>query len=320
MLSCRDLCVNYGAQNGTKLRGSGVPNETKLRGSGVSPEGGAPPANGTRPALSGVTLNIVPGEVTGVAGCSGSGKSTLLRCLAGLLAPTSGSCSVDGVSFGDDTDPAQSRQPAVAPRIYRERVGLVSQLPEEQLFARTVREEVGFGPRNLGLESNETEKHVDWALGAVGLDPGVFCDRNPFALSGGEARRVAIADILALRPRYLLLDEPTAGLDPREGRRLLALVTRLAHQGMGVVLVSHDLDALTSCCTQAVLLCRGAVVKEGSAREVLGDAEAVRAAGLAPAVEVELAERLRHRGFAIPSGVLSTDELVAALADGRERP
>lgn len=331
MLSCRGLCVSFAAENGTKSRGSGVPF-----------------------ALSYVTLDFAPGEVTGIAGCSGSGKSTLLRCLAGLLAPTSGTCTVDGLTFGVGTDatlPPQSkanpqqprsaknnspqkgrsatasntstaRKENIASRSYRERVGLVPQLPEEQLFARTVREEVAFGPHNLGLEEGEADHRTTWALESVGLDPAQFGDRNPFTLSGGEARRVAIANILALRPRYLLLDEPTAGLDPREAKRLLSLLAQLAQQGLGVVVVSHDLDALTSCCARAVLLRQGTVRDNGTARKVLGDASAVRTAGLKPATAVELAERLRRRGIDIPAGTITAAEIAAALTqDGKvERP
>lgn len=257
-------------------------------------------------ALRGVTLDFEAGMVSGIAGCSGSGKSTLLRCLAGLASPSSGSCFADGQA-------SEAGAGSSAARAYRELVALVSQLPEEQLFARSVREDVAFGPRNLGLPESEVDKRVEWALEAVGIDPEKFAGRSPFALSGGEARRVAIADMLALRPRYLLLDEPTAGLDPREGRRLLMLLTQLAKDGMGIVLVSHDLDALSHVSQRVALLSHGSVVGWGETSKVLGNAELVRGAGLVPPVEAELAARLRSRGISVPEGTLTAGKIARAL-------
>lgn len=255
-------------------------------------------------SLADVTLALAPGEVLGVAGRSGTGKSTLLACLAGELLPASGVVEADGVRL--------SAAPA-ARRDFRRLVGLVHQAPEGQLFARTVDEDVAFGPRNLGLSDSEVEVRVAWALDAVGLDRAVVGGRSPFSLSGGERRRVAIAGALALRPRYLLLDEPTAGLDPAARDRLLALVGRLAKEGMGVALVSHDVDALTRGCTTAALVAGGRVVASGPVRDVLGDARVVRAAGLEPAVEVELAERLRERGVPVPAGATTAAEIADAV-------
>lgn len=260
------------------------------------------------PALEDVTLSFGRGQVTGVAGVSGCGKSTLLGCLAGELALGAGTVRADGVALGPDGD-------ARARRAYRTHVGLVHQLPELQLFGKTVADDVAFGPKNLGLPDDEVAGRVAWALEAVGLDSEAFGPRSPFALSGGEQRRAAIAGILALRPDYLLLDEPTAGLDPGQRDRLYGLARELADEGerMGVVVVSHDIDALTRHVDAAVLMGEGRVLAAGLADEVLGDAGAVRRARLEPAAEVELASRLRARGIDIPAGTLTARQLARAL-------
>lgn len=255
-------------------------------------------------ALRDVSLDLHPGQVLGIAGCSGSGKSTLLRCLAGLERPRAGSLEADGAAFGD----AEEFRSA-----YRARVGLAQQLPERQLFASTVGEDVAFGPRNLGVEEPELSERVAWALGAVGLEADLVGGRSPFSLSGGEARRVAIAGVLALRPRYLLLDEPTAGLDPREADRLLNLVGRLAEDGLGIAIVSHDLDALARTCSRTALMRDGTLVLVGATPEVLGDAAVLRSCGLLPPVGAELAERLRLRGIDVPPDVLSAAGIARAL-------
>lgn len=284
MLRCRGLSFGYPDAGG---KGEG---EGKGKAAGF--------------VLRDISLAVEPGEVLGIAGCSGSGKSTLLGCLAGELEPSSGAVEADGIVPGGE---------AANRRAFRQLVGMVHQLPEEQLFARTVAEDVAFGPRNLGLDPDEVDACVSWALGSVGLDPGAFGERNPFTLSGGEARRVAIAGILALRPRYLLLDEPTAGLDPRERDRLLELLVSLSREGLGIVFVSHDISALARCCSKVALLRDGQVVSSGGTADVLGDVRAVHAAGLVPTAEVELAERLRARGITLPAGITDAARLAEAL-------
>jgi energy-coupling factor transport system ATP-binding protein len=184
-----------------------------------------------REVLRGVNLNIAPGSYTLITGGSGSGKSTLLRILAGLLEPSMGEAIFSNGS-----------------KIFPSSVGIVFQHPESQLFAQTVEDEIAFGPRNLGLLPTKEVRGnvVREALSAVGLDPRVFFHRSPFILSGGEMRRVAIASILAMRPAFLLLDEPTAGLDA-EGRAFIhALIDQLIYATAGVVVVSHDIDEFES--------------------------------------------------------------------------
>lgn len=178
-------------------------------------------------ALRGVDLVVDRGELAVILGPSGSGKSTLLSAAAGLVSPTSGEVLVDGIPLDVASGGASSG------------IGIVFQRPESQLFAETVAADVAFGPRNLGASSEEADRAVRTALDAVGLPCDAFGQRSPFTLSGGEARRAALAGVLAMSPRYLLLDEPTAGLD-RHGRRAVREAIAFARASAGVVVVSHD--------------------------------------------------------------------------------
>ncbi len=190
---------------------------------------------GRQPILTDVSFSIEPGELVFITGPSGAGKTTLLNALAGRIAPAAGTVAVDGL-ISDDTP---GRRSAIA-----RRVALTEQLPERQLFAATVYDEVAFGPRNLDLTDDEIDRRVRRALACVGLDVDSVGDTSPFAHSGGEKRRIAIAGMLALETPYLLLDEPTAGLDPRERKRLLAALRDLARQGTGIAIVTHDAELI----------------------------------------------------------------------------
>ncbi len=242
-------------------------------------------------ALHNVSLEVARGRVLGVAGRSGSGKTTLLRCLAGTLAPSTGEVTADGF------------------------VAVVQQLPEQQLFAATIADEVAFGPRNQGLDEEEARGRAVQALELLGFKADeAFLERNPLLCSGGEKRRIAIADMVAMRPDYLLLDEPTAGLDPAQAERLVGVVRALAAQGVGVVVVSHDMDVLAAVSDEVAIIADGEIAATGPAPSVLGDIDALRNAGLVPSRTVELAARLRSRGVSLPVGILEPRELAAALA------
>lgn len=191
-------------------------------------------------ALHNVSLKVMPGHVIGIVGASGSGKSTLLRVLAGAYGAQAGSVEVDGAALG-------ACPTADELRAYRKTVALVQQRPELQFFAANVFDEVAFGPRNLGLNEAEVEQRVSASLLAVGLDPAVICDTSPFAHSGGEQRRIAIADMLALETPHLLLDEPTAGLDSHARQLLLEHLGQLARNGRGIVIATHDSRVLGMC-------------------------------------------------------------------------
>jgi energy-coupling factor transport system ATP-binding protein len=261
-----------------------------------------------RAALHKVSLEIAPGERVGLVGRTGSGKSTLVQHVAGLLAPTEGQALLDGV-------PAHER--SVAARAARLRVGLAFQYPEDQFFEQTVAREVAFGPRNLGLGKDEIASRVRWALEMVGLDTAME-SRSPFTLSGGETRRVALASILTLRPEVLILDEPTAGMDPRGRRGLLARV-RTWQEGTGstLILVSHDLEELARVVERVIVLDQGRVAADGPARQVLSDAAALAAVGLDVPQPVALLRALRESGWKVRTDRLLPEEAVEEIARGR---
>jgi len=271
-----------------------------------------------RTALRGVSLEIGPGERVGIVGPTGSGKSTLVQHLAGLLEPAAGRVGLDGVV-------AHAR--TVAARAQRRRVGLAFQYPEDQIFEQTVFREVAFGPRNLELDEPEVADRVRWALEMVGLDPAAVERRVPFTLSGGEMRRVALAGILSLRPEVLILDEPTAGLDPRGRRELLARVLAWHEQTHAtLILVSHDLDELARVVERVVVLAGGRVAADGPVRQVLSDGELLRAAGLDVPPAVALMQALRAAGWEVRTDRLLAEEAASEIAralgllEGNGRP
>ncbi|MDO8914575.1 MAG: ATP-binding cassette domain-containing protein [Coriobacteriia bacterium] len=218
-----------------------------------------------QPALRGVTFSVAPGECVVVLGPSGSGKTTLLRIAGGLLIPSRGDVTVDGMSRG-----ARRVDP------FRGAVGLAFQRPEAQFFAATVGEDVAFGPRNLG--NGDGAAAAESALELVGLSPGDFAERSPFTLSGGEARRAALAGILAMSPRYLLLDEPTSGLDAAGHRAVSEAIAR-ARATAGVVVVTHDAAEFLDHADRVLVLQEGAAAFSGSVRDLLADADRLEAGG-----------------------------------------
>ncbi len=246
-------------------------------------------------ALEGVSLSVSPGELVLVLGATGSGKSTLLRIAAGLLGAEGGSATIDGEPL--------TRQTA------RGRVGMVFQDAESQLFAETVEADVAFGPRNMGRSAAEANAAAREALGRVGLPSGEYSARSPFSLSGGEARRVAIAGVLAFAPRYLLLDEPTAGMDAR-GRRAVEAIVSDARALAGVVVVSHSAEEFLGAADRVLVLAEGSPVYDGSAAELVADPAPFAAAGLlAPDV---LLVQMRARALGCTVGPYTLDPVVAA--------
>lgn len=246
-------------------------------------------------ALADVSFMIDPGELVLVAGATGSGKSTLLRVAAGLLGSGSGWSTIDG-------------EPLTAASA-RGRVGLIFQDAESQLFADSVYEDVAFGPRNLGVDDARAIAMAQEALESVGLDPADYGPRSPFTLSGGEARRVAIAGVLAMQPRYVLADEPTAGLDAR-GRASLRKVLLQLRETTGVVVVSHALEEFMGVADRVLLLRGGQSHWYGSATELLTDPAPMLEAGLVPPDVIEV-QRLVDR---LSGGALTLDPVAAAYA------
>lgn len=261
-----------------------------------------------RSALRGVNLEIGPGERVGLVGRTGSGKSTLVQHIAGLLTPTEGQVLLDGV-------PAHER--TAAGRAVRRRLGLAFQNPEEQIFEQTVLREVAFGPRNLGLSQSEIVARARWAMEMVGLDASM-ASRSPFMLSGGEMRRVALASILAMRPETLILDEPTAGLDPRGRRELIARVCAWqVETGATLILISHDLEGLARVVERVVVLDCGQVAADGLARQVLSDDARLSAAGLDVPQPVMLLRALRNSGWGVRTDLLLPEEAIEEIVHAR---
>ena len=256
-------------------------------------------------ALSDVNLTIEDGEFIGLIGHTGSGKSTLVQHLNGLIMPTSGRVLVDGMDLADK---------ATDRRAIRQRVGLVFQYPENQLFEETVEKDIAFGPRNLGLEAQEIERRVREAMRRVSLDYDSLHERSVFELSGGQMRRVAIAGVLAMEPQVLVLDEPCAGLDPRGREEILGLIKRLHEEvGTTIVMVSHSMDDVASLADRVIVMNHGEVVMDGTPRAVFACGEELRGMGLDVPQAVQLAAKLRERGMNIPEGVYRIEEIKAAI-------
>ena len=254
-------------------------------------------------ALDDVTLEVGPG-VTGLMGRTGSGKSTLLEVMAGALRPDAGRLLADGRDA--------LRGPGA--RALASSVGLVFQLPERQFFEPTVEREVAFGLLARGVAPEEVRLRSARALALMGLSLEALAGRSPFSLSGGERRRVAMASVLALEPRLLLLDEPTAGLDPRARAACLEAVRAVGAAGATVVMASHDANALAAVADRVVALEDGRVTLDGPVRELLGNAPLMRAHGLEPACAARAAAALARAGLAVAGSPITADELAAGLA------
>ena len=256
-------------------------------------------------ALSDVNLTIRDGEFIGLIGHTGSGKSTLVQHLNGLIMPTSGRVLVDGMDLADK---------ATDRRAVRQRVGLVFQYPENQLFEETVEKDIAFGPKNLGLDDNEIARRVKDAMRRVALDYDKLHDRSVFELSGGQMRRVAIAGVLAMEPQVLVLDEPCAGLDPRGREEILGLIKKLHEEaGTTIVMVSHSMDDVASLAERVIVMNHGEVAMDGAPRDVFACGEELRGMGLDVPQAVQLASKLRERGFDIPEGIYRVEEIREAI-------
>lgn len=256
-------------------------------------------------ALDDVSLTIHDGEFIGLIGHTGSGKSTLVQHLNGLILPTSGKITVDGMDLAEKgTDR----------RAIRRRVGLVFQYPENQLFEETVAKDIAFGPKNLGLGEAEIDRRVRTAMRRVALDYDKLAQRSVFELSGGQMRRVAIAGVLAMEPQTLVLDEPCAGLDPRGREEILGLISDLHREsGATIVMVSHSMDDVAALAERVIVMNHGKVAMDGAPCEIFSRGEELRAIGLDVPQAVELAQKLREKGFDVPEGIYKIEEVRAAV-------
>jgi len=251
-------------------------------------------------ALDNVNLNIERGDFVGIIGHTGSGKSTLIQLFNGLEMPTDGKIIVDDIVVGHDKKKLRN---------IRQMVGLVFQYPEYQLFEETVAKDVAFGPLNLKLTQDEIEKRVKEALELVGFNYDKIKDVSPFDLSGGQKRRVAIAGVLAMKPQYLILDEPTAGLDPAGRNEIFDQIKKL-HQksNVTVILVSHSMEDVAKLVNKVIVLYKGKIHMEGTPKEIYSQAEELVRIGLGIPQIAEIANELRKRGFNIKSDVITVEE------------
>ena len=256
-------------------------------------------------AIKDVDLRIEDGEFVGLIGHTGSGKSTLIQQLNGLMQPTSGRVIVDGYDMNVKKQRAKGRA----------LVGMVFQYPDHQLFDETVYKDISFGPKNMGLSEEEIDARVKEAMKLVGLDEESFRDKSPFDLSGGEKRRTAIAGIIAMRPKYLVLDEPMAGLDPAGRRAVLEMIEGFRRSlGCAVVMVSHSMDDIARSSDKVVVLRDGEVYKCGTPAEIFSDADELNEMGLEPPFAARAASALRRKGLPIPSGIYTNEALADALS------
>ena len=262
-------------------------------------------------ALKNVSLTIPKGSFTAIAGHTGSGKSTLVQHLNGLITPTSGEVLVDGVNIGDKSKTGRQQAQKA-----RQQVGMVFQYAENQLFEETIAADIAFGPLNQELPEAEVDKRVREAMDIVGLDYELYHGRSPFALSGGQMRRAAIAGVLAMKPEYLVLDEPAAGLDPLGREELLLQIKRLHQQhNMTIVMVSHNMEDIAKLADNVIIMYNGKVAAQGSPREVFAEEALLKQAGLRPPQIATVMQRLAAAGLQVNTAVLTPEEGLQALLE-----
>ena len=259
-------------------------------------------------ALFDMTTTVKDGSYTAFIGHTGSGKSTIMQLLNGLYLPTSGQVHVD-----DTIITSQSKNKDIKP--IRKKVGLVFQFPESQLFAETVLEDVAFGPQNFGVSKEEAEQRAIESLKLVGL-PEEFHEQNPFDLSGGQMRRVAIAGILAMQPDILVLDEPTAGLDPQGRKELMSLFKELHLSGMTIVLVTHLMDDVADYATAVNVMEKGQLVLSGAPKDVFQKVTFLKEKQLGVTKITEFALQLQEKGYHFESLPITIEEFVEVVSHG----
>ncbi len=256
-------------------------------------------------AVQDVSFSIEDGQIAGIIGHTGSGKSTLVQHLNGLIRPKTGSIYIDEENICDGK---------TVMREIRKKVGLVFQYPEYQLFEETVFKDVAFGPKNIGLADEELEDRVREAIELVGLDYEQIKDKSPFDLSGGQKRRVAIAGVIAMKPKVLILDEPTAGLDPKAHRDVLDMIIRVhEHENNITIMVSHNMEDIASMCDKVIVMDRAHAVMEGTPEEVFARRAELKQMGLAAPPVTDLIDMLNDRGFKLDGNILTRDRAVEEI-------
>ena len=263
-------------------------------------------------ALDDVSLTIEEGSFTAIAGHTGSGKSTLMQHINGLLTPDKGMVHIDGIDINKKNKAAFTA---------RRSVGLVFQYPEQQLFEETVAKDIAFGPKNFGLSEDEIKERVKDAMEFVELDYDEYKDKSPFELSGGQMRRVAIAGIIALKPKYLVLDEPTAGLDPQLKANLLNKIKKLhSKEKMTIIMVSHNMDDIAKLADKVAVMNHGKLMIYDKPDKVFANRQIIKDAGLLEPEVMQLLQKIKDKGLDVNVNVLNkNDALKEILTSLRKR-
>ncbi|MBR6012804.1 MAG: energy-coupling factor transporter ATPase [Selenomonadaceae bacterium] len=244
-------------------------------------------------ALENISFAVNEGDFFAIAGHTGSGKSTLIQIIAGLIDLQSGSVEIDGESVKNKTA--------------RRKIGMVFQYPEHQLFEETVEKDIAFGPKNFGLSDEEISARIDEAMKQIDLDLNLK-NVSPFELSGGQKRRTAIAGILALKPKYLILDEPTAGLDPKAKKILLGEIKKIHKARTTIILVSHSMEDIANLADRVTVLAQGKILFDGTPKKLFGQSEILKQAGLMPPPITQIMQKLQQAGLKVNSEIISFDE------------
>ncbi len=262
--------------------------------------------DGTK-ALQNVNLQIKKGEKIAIMGPNGAGKSTLFSHFNGLTEPTSGHVEVDGEKIIFEKDELLK---------VRQKVGIVFQDPNDQLFAPTVKEDVAFGPMNLGLDYDEVERRIAESLEMVGMEG--FEEKTPHHLSGGQQKRIAIAGIVAMRPEIMILDEPTAGLDPEGVDKVLNILNNLNKEGMSIVISSHDIEMVNEFADKIFVLYNGEIIACGDKHDIFSDKELLKKAHLKAPVSTEILHKLKNNGFDVDTTKISIDEVTEEIIKAKK--
>lgn len=262
--------------------------------------------DGTR-ALKNINIEIEKGEKVAIIGPNGAGKSTLFSHFNGLTEPTSGCVKIEGKPISFEKDELLK---------VRQKVGIVFQDPNDQLFAPTVKEDIAFGPMNLGLSYDEVEKRVEDALKMVGMEN--YKDKTPHHLSGGQQKRIAIAGIIAMKPELMILDEPTAGLDPDGVEKVLNIMNQLNEEGMTLIISSHDIDMISKYADKIFVLYNGEIIESGNKNKIFSDMELLKKAHLRTPITTEILYNLKESGLNVNTEKISVKDTCAEIIKAKQ--
>lgn len=262
--------------------------------------------DGTR-ALKNINIEIEKGEKVAIIGPNGAGKSTLFSHFNGLTEPTSGCVKIEGKAISFEKDELLK---------VRQKVGIVFQDPNDQLFAPTVKEDIAFGPMNLGLSYDEVEKRVEDALKMVGMEN--YEDKTPHHLSGGQQKRIAIAGIIAMKPEIMILDEPTAGLDPDGVEKVLNIMNQLNKEGMTLIISSHDIDMISKYADKIFILYNGEIIESGNKNKIFSDMELLKKAHLRTPITTEILYNLKESGLNVNTEKISVKDTCAEIIKAKQ--